>query len=553
MAKKNLLTDKEAQQILEQLKKSAKPSERLKKYVHNTVLADAHILFQYKEGNTRYGFCTGCGNDFVIEIKAMRTYTNNDVDVLMAKHNEKVVCPCCGRTVTKRYAGISRPDMFADVAEFKVDKSGDLIVYVYRFSYEFSKDFHICTPSWTCWQIGYFDLHKYCHMFYSWWNENAYTGDRYTNQLLFTNKQKTNAPFYRYQSETEGIKCFEPEKALLKSNLKYSSLMEYMGETNAVDMFKYLKFYCSYPEITERLMKQGYNNIVEQYFYGCLGGCFNFKAKTVPGFFKLDKLHLKALGKYGITHKTAYCQENIKAMQFMKNNNLKLDSKVFSFLSRNANHFNLIQILLLFMGIKKAITYINKQGALCACHHSCETNECLFFENYKDYIKQCKMLEYDISDKNIAVPMNLFQAHQQLTEILNQKKAEEEAKIQAEKMKSFKKRLLKLKDKYYFTDGNLLIRPAEDYKDLQKEGTTLHHCVYSDYADKYIEGKTNILLIRRASEPDKPFYTMEYKNGNVVQCRTTYNGGMTDEVKAFIKKWKAFMKANNKKKKKEAA
>ena len=119
-------------------------------------------------------------------------------------------------------------------------------------------------------------------------------------------------------------------------------------------------------------------------------------------------------------------------------------------------------------------------------------------------------------------------------------------------MKKLKKRLTKLKEKYFFTDGNLLIRPAESYKDLQKEGTALHHCVYSVYRDRYINGETDILFIRRVSEPDKPFYTMEYKNGNVVQCRTAYNGGTTDEVKAFISKWKAFLKSNTKKKKEVA-
>lgn len=203
--------------------------------------------------------------------------------------------------------------------------------------------------------------------------------------------------------------------------------------------------------------------------------------------------------------------------------------------------------------MQKLIKYVEKQGALYACQHYYGKIEHLFFSDYKDYISQCEQLGYDLTDKNIAVPMNLFQAHQQLTEILNAKKAAEEAEEQRKKLKGFNKRLKKLKDKYCYTDGNLLIRPAEDYEDLQKEGTTLHHCVYSNYSDEHIMGKTTILFIRRVSEPDKPFYTMEYKNGNVVQCRTKYNGGMTDEVKAFIDKWKAFMKSNNKKKKKEAA
>lgn len=548
MAKKNILTDKDAKLILERLKKRAKPSARLIKYVHETLLDDAHILFQYKEKNIRYGYCTGCGNDFPIEIKAMRTYTDNDVEVLQAKHNEKVVCPCCGRFVTKRYAGYSRHDMYANAAEFKVDKSGALIVYVYRFTYRFSKDFHICSPDWYCWQIGYFDIHKYFHMLYGWFCGGAYTGDRYTNQLLFSNEQNVQYPFYRYQNESEGIKCFELEKALRKSNLKYSCLMDYMHKTRPVDMFKYLKFYCSYPEIAEKLMKQGYEDDIEQYLYGNFSGCFNLRAKTVNNFFKLDKVHLKMLKEY----KCQYCREHVKAMQFMQNNNIKLNSKVFYFLSSNYSSLDLIKILYQFMGMQKLMTYVGKQGVLCRCRNYYGTDDYIFFSNYKDYIEQCKILDYDISDKNIAVPMNLFQAHQQLTDLLNKQKVEEKAKTQAQKMRKFKRRLPKLKEKYFFTDGNFLIRPAEGYKDLQKEGTTLHHCVYSNYTDKYIQGKTDILFIRRVSEPDKPFYTMEFKNGNVIQCRTEYNGGTTDEIKAFIEKWKKYLKST-KKNEKEAA
>lgn len=545
MAKKNLLTDKEAEQIFERLKKSAKPSDRLKKHVHNVLLRDAHILFQYKNGNTRYGYCTGCGNDFVIEIKAMRTYTENDVDVLTAKHNEKVICPCCGRTVTKRYAGYARKDMYANAAEFKVDKTGALIVYVYRFTYRFSDNFRN-EPDWHCWQIGYFDLYKYFHLLYNWWNDpHAYTGDKYTSEILFTNEQKVDLPLDCMQS----IKCFELQKAVEKSNLKYACLDKYMDGNSVVDLFRYLNFYCSYPEITEKLMKEGYKDDVKQYLYGNLGGCFNVQAKNVPAFFKLDKVHLKTLHEF----KHIYGRNEIRAMQYMQNNGIKLTYGVFNFISSNYRNIGLIRKLQNFMGMQKLIKYVEKQGTFCACRNYYGTLENLFFANYKDYIQQCEMLEYDLTDKNIAVPMNLFQAHQQLTEILNAKKAAEEAEAQRKKMKGFKKRLQKLKEKYCYTNGNLLIRPAESYEDLQKEGTTLHHCVYSNYADRHIKGETTILLIRRVSEPDKPFYTMEYHNGNVVQCRTVYNGGMTDEIQNFIDEWKKHLKSNNKRKKKEAA
>lgn len=203
-----------------------------------------------------------------------------------------------------------------NAAEFKVDKSGALIVYVYRFTYRFSDNFRNGCE-WHCWQIGYFDLHKYFHLLYSWWNDShAYTGDRYTNEILFTNEQKVESPFDYSQS----IKCFELQKAVEKSNLKYACLDKYMNGYSVTDLFRYLKFYCSYPEITEKLMQEGYKDDVTQYLFGNLSGCFNVRAKNVPAFFKLDKAHLKTLHEY----KHYYGRDDIRAMQYMQNNRIKL-------------------------------------------------------------------------------------------------------------------------------------------------------------------------------------------------------------------------------------
>lgn len=548
--KKNILTPKEARVICDRLKKSTKPSKALKKYVHEELLKDAHIMYQYKVEKERFGYCTHCKNDFPLELKNKRTITDNDIDLIEAKHNEKVVCPCCGLELTKKYAGISRSAHHAQVAEFKVDKTGALIVYVYRFTYNYKANFRVNEPEWTCWQIAYFDIHKYFHLLYGWFNENVYLGDRYTDKISFTNSNRTIEPTKAYHFEIEGIKCFGLKKALQKSNLKYSCLMEYM-EDSVVDMFKYLKFYCSYPEITEKLMKEGFKKIILSYLYGVMSGCFNFRGKTVSKFLKLDKQHLKLLKD---NSDSRFYKDDIKAMQFIQKNNIKPTKENYGFLKDYYGNIHLIELLYQFVGIQKLQTYVKKQGALCRCRYSYGTDEQQFFDNYKDYISQCKQLGYDLNDKNVVMPANLFQAHNELTELMNRRKAEEKAKANEAKLKKFEKRLPKLKEKYTFSDGTFLIRPAESYEDLCAEGTALHHCVYSIYADKYINGETDILFIRKVSEPDKPFYTLEYYRNQVIQCRTIHNGAATDEIKAFVEKWKQFLKENkNQHKKKEAA
>ncbi len=284
--KKNILTTDEANKILKRLQKNAKPSKQLIEYVHNTLFRDAHFLFQYKEGKQRYGYCTYCKSDMSLELEDLRTFTDNDVNVLQSSHNSKVICPCCGREVTKKYAGIPKPVLYADVAEFKVDGTGALIVYVYCIRYDYKAAGMRTEPTYSCINVGYFDLHKYFHILHGWFEDRVYLEDRYTANMGFSLSDKIINPKSYNQAETEGIKCFGLKEALQKSNLKYSCCIEYLGD-GAVDMFKYLKFYCSYPEITEKLMKEGFSSLVHSYLNGSMGGCFNFRAQTTHQFLKL--------------------------------------------------------------------------------------------------------------------------------------------------------------------------------------------------------------------------------------------------------------------------
>ena len=66
----------------------------------------------------------------------------------------------------------------------------------------------------------------------------------------------------------------------------------------------------------------------------------------------------------------------------------------------------------------------------------------------------------------------------------------------------------------------------------------LIHCV-GTYAERYAEGTTNIVFIRRADEPAKPFYTMEISSRNeIVQVRGFRNCGMTEDVQDFVEHFK---------------
>ena len=91
-----------------------------------------------------------------------------------------------------------------------------------------------------------------------------------------------------------------------------------------------------------------------------------------------------------------------------------------------------------------------------------------------------------------------------------------------------------------------MIRPAESTYELIQEGSNLQHCV-GGYAEKYANGETDILFIRKIKHPEESFYTVEMKKGFILQVRGIRNRIASKEVEEFIdlfKQIKIFKKAS---------
>ncbi|MNV44189.1 hypothetical protein D3C71_1359400 [compost metagenome] len=133
-----------------------------------------------------------------------------------------------------------------------------------------------------------------------------------------------------------------------------------------------------------------------------------------------------------------------------------------------------------------------------------------------------------LKEERYLFPNDLHEAHSKLTKRIKLK----EDHVLNEKIQA---RLLKL-NKFRYEHGGLLIRPAASSIELFEEGKALLHCV-GGYAASYAKGDTDIFLIRKADQLDKPFYTMEVRGNRVVQCRGWDNDEMTPEVRQFVEKF----------------
>lgn len=151
-------------------------------------------------------------------------------------------------------------------------------------------------------------------------------------------------------------------------------------------------------------------------------------------------------------------------------------------------------------------------------------------QTYRDYLEDCEKLRLNLNDKQVLFPANLGAAHARTIAAI---------KHESDKTKetAYQAAVAKLEDLAWEKDG-LLIRPAATARELIKEGKALHHCV-GGYADRVARGETAIFLVRRVEEPDKPFFTLELRNKDIVQCRTDHNRGYeTDaQVHGFVQEW----------------
>ena len=102
------------------------------------------------------------------------------------------------------------------------------------------------------------------------------------------------------------------------------------------------------------------------------------------------------------------------------------------------------------------------------------------------------------------------------------------------------KNIQKVKDLAYKTkEDEFIVKIPTKIEDFINEGNELKHCVKS-YIYHVAEGKTNVVMIRRKDEPEKPFFTVEVDNNNIIQQVHGFGNCNADKVPGlmnFVTKW----------------
>lgn len=162
---------------------------------------------------------------------------------------------------------------------------------------------------------------------------------------------------------------------------------------------------------------------------------------------------------------------------------------------------------------------------------------CRYLNDYIDYIRMAKKLDPNFTRFKIGFSdkEDITRMHQLATDVYNTKKYEYQAQAFAENVKKVKFA------EYSSSKFDFCVIAPNEPTDVAQEGIELHHCVKS-YIPRITEGSTNIVFIRKCEEKDKPFFTVEIDNNNIIQqvhgfCNRNVDTepGLDEFVKAWAK------------------
>ncbi|MCB2297771.1 PcfJ domain-containing protein [Clostridium tagluense] len=474
-------------------------TEQIRGFVKDGVFRDSEYLFIEKVDGTNKAYCSMCNTEFAVG---------------NINHNEDGMCPCCATSIKAKLLRYGRKNCTNEACFYFFEKStinpNIIVCKGYYVNKNYSVDYKNPKMVYDLCAIYIFENKK----------ATMFKKDRWGHEWQ---KKSSIFDFNQEWLATKMCYCsFESiGKAIKGTSFEYLPYKTFQGHHSMVKLFsEYSKYHC-----IEYLVKEGFANLVADKLDGCCTfRSINWNGKTIFKVLKISKLDLRE-----IKSKKVHVTFNfLKVLQDAKKRNWNLTiEETINVANEYLCCYDSLQNALKYSSMKKLLNYFSKQFDN---YNIAETGKHYYGKSsvlttFRDYISDCILLEMDTTKDQVIFPKNLFIAHQNT---IKQIKMQKDGRLDV-----LIKNRVKLLEKYIFECNGLSIRPAGSSDELIKEGAALTHCV-GGYADRYAKGETDIFFIRKITEPDKPYYTIEIKKDKIIQVHGKNNRSPSEDVKQFI-------------------
>jgi len=497
-----------------------------------------YIFYDYERKKNIRCMCSHCKTEFVL-------------DRGIPRHNKEGICPICKRPAVFKAKGKLIKRTLTDKGEaVKLERMKDGIlmrhVMVYR-KYEKEKP--------ETWKMSYYEDYRallqedgkarYFEKIYAehgtWiWRETFWPSNfSYFYHLPYTMDR------YERLKHMPGVLYTRNLKQCLKGTVfQYCGIESYERRYHPemIAAKKYLETYLKIPQL-EYFAKAGLCRICDDILWrGCDALPIDFQAKGLKDALQVSKEELRLLREYDLD-----CSY-VETFQKMKECGISLtETEKRNFPVLYGSNPKLLEKAA-YAPIRKITSYLAKQMEryhgvkgyrLDSDLPEVPKSEQYAYQNlardWIDYLRWAQKLGHDINSRALLFPKDLGKAHDQMD-------AEYRAFQKKERQKELK-RMRKVTDQILKAEARLLGGKIEDgeyifmvprkWQDLRQEGDTLGHCVGS-YVEHIAKGRCSVYFVRKKEEPETPFYTVEYRDGKVVQCQGKGRCAPTEKVKDFL-------------------
>lgn len=492
-----------AEQILKELPEHKEKVEKeiLKKYQNKNILV-------YNKAENKVG-CSRC--------RKIIKYNNTFLHRGISK------CPFCGNTVKCSSYKMGRKKHTQYMRILVPLRRGNSIYFVLYYADIMYSDYlpHVKFEFAQIYKVNSNELTRYKKEYYGWVQRDNFIIPKEISGL------------YGYPARYEELRMISTDlDRLIKGTaLKYVDLARFYFKTHDPQiLIAYVGEAWKYPAM-EMLFKGGLETLVISRCKGEKGG-INIKGKTLPAILKSDMLTVKEARRMNmnIPDFKAYLKSLKMGYRVSNRKELEKIKDLFREMSYH-NADNDLKEVLEISGFQKILKFLTKQ-------------QCSIYQ-FEDYISQLKKINLPLNNKNLF-PRDFDKAH---TDLSMRIKIEADIILRNNYEKAIADNSLS-----HFNHKNICIDIAPNPESIIKEGENLHHCV-AMYAERVADRRCYIYFVRKQSDPDCSYYTLELSpDGEVRQCRGMQNCIMTDEVREAVEAFeKEAIKIFSKKKKGKAA
>ena len=487
-------------------------TESMKTWIEHEVVTQQYIFYKYNRKGVKEGFCTYCEK----KVPMPERY----------KNNLKTMCPVCGKKVELKSIG-NRKELWTrwhrgTVMQYAED--GKLVMRLFSIRNEmklpFDKVGHVVTED-----------HRY-----------VFDGEKvqqYEHSDYKRYKTCWHPVKYGYYYSIECGKIYQKNfRHLSDGILKQSGLLDMIRKKklDGIQPYRWIEIEVGNP-LLEQLVKMNMHNLARdvasaRYDYKLL----NESATNPAEILRLDKARLKRLRGYG-RKASIY---HVKWLQYEKQKNTQYADEMIDFFASNTLAYDTFDFLPVKMGYVEIRNYLTKQSKLSrdSVHQVVNT--------WRDYLEMAKKLKMQTTIEQIYKPSDLAQKHTAVREMMKTDDMRAEAK-KLEKKWPEVNTVLKGLQKYRYTDEEYIITTPSNVYDVVREGTLLSHCIHTVdyYWDRITRRETYIFFLRKASNPDAPWYTLEVEPGGAIRQKRTTGDNQNPDLKpaeAFLKKWQKEIK-----------